>query len=99
MLGDVDAVVLRLDSPTLLPRGRNPGRIASLAHHLQMDPIDYLDSIKELLTREIYSGIVWHDPWLIFTKEIKTSQDVDDIISKIETLQFEWQRTESLHVN
>jgi hypothetical protein len=97
--GNVDVIVLRLDSPTLLPRGRNLGRIASLAHHLQMDPVDYLDSIRRLLNQKTYSVKIWHDPWLIFMKGDKTPQNFDDIINKIEDLEIEWQMIEMLRVN
>lgn len=97
MLENVDAIILRLDSPTELIRGRNPGRIASLAHHLMMDPMDYLGSIRTLLKQKTYSAVVWHDPWLILTKDEKKSQNLDNIIKKIDALEIEWQLTPTNH--
>lgn len=99
MTEDVDVILLRLESPTSLIRGRDPGRIASLAHHLQMDPLDYLNSIRELLGHKTYPVKIWHDPWLIFMKEGKTSHNDGDIINKIEALEIEWQLLETLRAN
>jgi uncharacterized membrane protein len=99
MVGDADVVVLRLDSPTLMQRGRDKSHIASLAHHLQMDPLDYLKSIKTLLEHDIYSRVFWHDPWLLFMKGDKTLRHDDDIMSKIETLKLDWQLIDTTLVN
>jgi len=94
-VGEVDAVVLRLDSPTTLVGGRDPGRIASLAHHLQMDPLDYLNSIRDLLSHEKYSKLIWKDPWLILLKGKSTTRDVSSVMKKTEELELAWLKSDA----
>lgn len=92
MVGEVDVVILRLESPTSLTRGRD---IASLAHHLQMDPSEYLDSIRTLLMHSSYKHFVWMDPWLIFTKDGQPSEEIGDIMQKIDGLEISWEVREN----
>lgn len=89
-VGEVDAVILRLDSPTTVISGREPGKIASLAHHLQMDPLDYLHSIRDLLSHEEYPRLIWKDPWLILLKGKSTTRDVSSVMKKIAELKLAW---------
>jgi uncharacterized membrane protein len=94
-VGEVDAVVLRLDNPTTVIGGRDPGRIASLAHHLQMDPLDYLYSIRDLLSHEEYPGLIWKDPWLILLKGKSTTRDVSSVMKKIAELELAWLKSDA----
>jgi uncharacterized membrane protein len=89
-VGAVDAVILRLDSPTLINRGRNRYVIGSLGNHLQMNTAEYLDSVEKLLVNETYQNKIWEDPWLIFMKGEKTTIKIDDVMNKIDGLKVEW---------
>lgn len=89
-VGDVDAVVLRLDSPTLRTRDGNQYLIGSLDSHLQMNTVEYLDSVENLLDSDVYQKRIWADPWLIFMKGEKTTIGIDDITHKIESLKVKW---------
>lgn len=91
-VNEVDAVVLYLDSPTKNLNNHDPHRVGSLAHHLQMNPINYLNSIEDLLKDATFEKIVWLDPWLIFTKGEKTHNVNNvDITRKLDELNSEWQ--------
>jgi uncharacterized membrane protein len=89
-VGEAEAVVLRLESPTTMIGGRDPAQIVSLAHHLQMDPFAYLESAKDLLRRQEYSRVVWADPWLVFLKGESLPVDIDAVFARIDYLQHEW---------
>jgi hypothetical protein len=89
-VGDVDAVVLRLDSPTLRVNEKNQYKMGTLDNHLQMTTDEYLGSVEKLLENDMYPKRIWEDPWLIFMKgEQKESMD-DDIIQKINHLKAKW---------
>jgi len=89
-VGDVDAVVLRLDSPTLRIGEGNQYIMGSLDNHLQMNAVDYLDSVKTLLGSDVYPEKIWADPWLIFMKGEKTTIGIEDIMRKLQRLKVEW---------
>jgi uncharacterized membrane protein len=89
-VGQVDAVVLRLESPTWLVKERNPGSVASLAHHLQMDPIIYLESIKGLLALKTHHIVLWEDPWLVLSRGEGDSKDWDSVEKKLNELESTW---------
>lgn len=84
-INEVDAVVLRLESPV-----KSSG-ISSLAHHLQMNPFQYLDSIRDLLTLGENSDVFWLDPWLIILRGKGTAIDLTPVIKKIDKLKLEWE--------
>lgn len=84
-IDEVDAVVLRLESPV-----KSSG-ISSLAHHLQMDPFKYLDSVRELLALGEYSNVFWLDPWLIIVRGKGTAVDLSPIFEKLDKLKLEWE--------
>ncbi len=91
MIGRVDTLVLRLDSPTrnLLPK--EPEVIASLASHLQMRPAEYLASIECLLSGKEYGVVLWCDPWLVLSRSGNNSAAVNEVRKKLGQLQKEWQ--------
>lgn len=89
-IGIAEAVVLRLESPTTRIGERDPSQVASLAHHLQMDPYVYLDSAKRLLRDQEYPRVVWADPWLIFLKGEPMERDIDGVNKRIINLEHEW---------
>ena len=90
-VNQVDVVLLRLDSPTTLSSRHDPHAVASLGHHLQMDPQEYLNSINRLLIDDFYPKKIWLDPWLILMKGPETSIESDVIEQKLSKLKNEWQ--------
>jgi len=90
MVGKADAIVLRLESPTsrLLPP--NPQIVATLAHHLQMTPADYLASIHCLLASKTYGVLIWEDPWLVFAKGAPKGETEWKIETQLMQLREQW---------
>ncbi|MDD5460760.1 MAG: hypothetical protein PHG00_03875 [Methylococcales bacterium] len=70
-IGEVDSIVLRLESPTKTITPDNPVYIGTLAHHLQMTSATYLDQVEKLLLNKDYKLVYWDDPWVIFSKDKK----------------------------
>ncbi len=68
-IDEVDVIVLRLESPTNNLNPQNPTYIGTLAHHLQMKPKDYLDSISNILLDKGYGIFLWKDNWLVLKRE------------------------------
>lgn len=89
-VGAVDAIVLRLESPTTRLFPQNKGSIATLAHHLQMRPAYYLASIECVLHRKEYGVRLWSDPWLVLTRN-DAALSHPGITLKIARLRTEWQ--------
>jgi len=89
-VGKTEFIILRLESPTrrLLPY--NTAIIATLAHHLMMDPSEYLDSVKSLLTDNLYGVVFWQDPWLVLQKGKGTGNLNALITDKLEFLRGKW---------
>ena len=90
MVGKVDAIVLRLESPTtrLLPPG--PQIVATLASHLQMSPTDYLASIHCLLASKAYGVLIWEDPWLVFAKGAPKGETEWKIETRLMQMREQW---------
>lgn len=89
-VGDVDAVVLHLASPTERLRVNDPQYISSLGHHLQMAPMDYLDSVRDVLHSRAYQSIFWQAPWLVLVKEGQASGSIEEMMKAIDRLELEW---------
>jgi uncharacterized membrane protein len=89
-VGYVDAVILRLDSPTLRTNDNNQYIIASLGHHLSMAPIEYLESIRNILKQNTYEKRYWLDPWLVLIKGEKRDISNDEILEKLSNLAIKW---------
>lgn len=68
MVGEVDAIILRLESPTQRFLPPIPQAVATFAHHLQMTPADYVASVHCLLASKTYGVLIWEDPWLVLAK-------------------------------
>jgi len=98
-VGSVDAVILRLESPTNnikirdVPIERLKCMTGSLDAHLQMYRFDYLDSIADLLHSSEYKIHVWDDPWLIFSKTLSAQENVslEQIEQKLKFLRNQWE--------
>ena len=89
-IGQVDMIVLYLHSPTTLNQGHNPEVVGTLAHHLQMSPQFYLETIENLLNDERYGIVLWKESWLIFQKNAYYDIDIKNIELHLETLANEW---------
>lgn len=94
-LDEVEAVVLRLESPTTRLLPKEPGQnFASLSSHLHMRPEEYLASIDCLLSRQDLKIALWQPPWLVFSR--MAPADVvpqHDIELKLLRLKKEWNVT------
>jgi uncharacterized membrane protein len=89
-IGQVDMIILHLDSPTTLKQGNNPRKIGTLAHHLQMNPKLYLESIEELLSDKRYGVVLWEPPWLVMKKSFINKKNDENIKLRLKSLNFEW---------
>jgi len=98
MVGEVDAIILRLESPTKninnLPVELMENRryyLQMLDSHLQMDRTEYIASIKSLLSDNKYGVLLWDDPWLVFGRDMANHGPLQKIEQKLNRLRKEWQ--------
>jgi len=96
-ISDVDAIILKLESPTKNinnyfdnEKKKRQFSLRMLDSHLQMDRIQYLDSIEKLLDDEKFSIIYWDNPWLVLKKGKKNSIDIERIKKIVQMLRQEW---------
>lgn len=93
--GEVDKIVLCLESPTTTVVPPESQAIGTLAHHLQMKPAAYLVSIEKLLCDPDYGVILWQEPWLVLSRGgggAGTDADMS-IRNRIDKLRHSWQIT------
>jgi uncharacterized membrane protein len=95
-VGEVDIIILRLASPTtninnFSGQAKNMRKYQAtlLDGHLQMDRAEYLASTACLLANEEYGILLWHDPWLVLSKESQVW--LPGVEQKITQLRGEWQ--------
>ncbi|MBU5612490.1 DUF2079 domain-containing protein [Geomonas azotofigens] len=88
-----DTIVLWLDSPTynILPHNRYA--IGTIAHHLQMDPAEYLASVECLLDNPDYAVNLWIEPWLVVSRSSKTRVSDEPVRNKLVSLRHTWKIT------
>ncbi|GAG23033.1 unnamed protein product, partial [marine sediment metagenome] len=98
-VGEVNAIILRLESPTTninnLPdrlKKRRRYLLNMLDCHLQMDRTDYIASIERLLSGKQYGVLLWSDPWLVMKRGAvnKRSKPVQEIEQKLNQLRKKW---------
>ena len=97
MVGQVDAIILRLESPTKninnLPVELMENRryyLQMLDSHLNMDRTEYIASIRTLLSDNKYGVLLWDDPWLVLAKDASSHGLEQKIEQKLNKLQKEW---------
>ncbi|MBW2569312.1 MAG: DUF2079 domain-containing protein, partial [Deltaproteobacteria bacterium] len=97
MAGQVDAIILRLESPTTninnLPDQIKNNRkylTGSLDNHLQMDRTEYISSIRSLLSDNKYGVLLWDDPWLVLAQGAANHGLKQKIEQKLNRLEKEW---------
>jgi len=89
-VGEVNIVVLRLESPTSQFFPPDPQIVPTLAHHLQMTPTDYLASVRCLLASEVYGVLIWEEPWLVFAKGAPKGETERKIEPRLLLLREQW---------
>jgi hypothetical protein len=90
-VGDVDTIVLWIDSPTSYIFPHDKEAIGTIAHHLQMKPSEYLSSIECLLRDPGYGVVLWKEPWLVVSKGPKVVNVETLIRNRLEMLRHSWQ--------
>ena len=97
MVGQVDAIILRLESPTTninnLPMELMENRrdyLQMLDSHLQMDRTEYIASIRSLLSENKYGVLLWDDPWLVLAQGASSHGLEQKLEQKLNRLQKEW---------
>jgi uncharacterized membrane protein len=68
-VGEADAIILHLDTPTTNLKPNSPAHMGTLASHLQMQPQTYLDTVLNILSDKRYGIVFWEDNWLILKKD------------------------------
>jgi uncharacterized membrane protein len=96
-IGEVDTIVLRLESPTNNIHNYDNHLIkdrkyltSMLDAHLEMDRIDYIASIEQLLSEKKYGVLLWKYPWLVFSKNTANRKPIKLIEQKLIQLKKEW---------
>jgi uncharacterized membrane protein len=97
MVGQVDAIILRLESPTKninnLPVELMKNRrynLQMLDSHLQMDRTEYIASIRSLLSDNKYGVLLWDDPWLVLAQGASSHGLEQKLEQKLNRLEEEW---------
>lgn len=91
-IGQVDAIILRLASPTFNLGPHEPWFDGTLAWHLQMQTGDFLSSVECLLQGHAYGILLWDDPWLVLEKNAAASSLMQQKVRlRLSQLQREWQ--------
>jgi uncharacterized membrane protein len=98
-VGDVDTVILRLESPTMnirvppgFPISIRKHMPSMLGAHLQMDRTEYIASIERLLLEKEYGILLWEDPWLVFKRGLVSPGPYIQIEQKLDQLQKVWEK-------
>jgi uncharacterized membrane protein len=97
MVDKVDAIILRLESPTKninnLPDQLTENRryyLQMLDSHLNMDRTEYIASIRTLLSDNKYGVLLWDDPWLVLAQGASSHGLKQKIEQKLNRLEKEW---------
>lgn len=90
-VGEVDSIVLWLDSPTGNVVPHDWHTIGTVAHHLQMNSAEYLASVECLLQDTAYGVILWDEPWLVASRGLKDVNADNLIHERLEKLRKSWQ--------
>lgn len=94
-VGTSDYVILRMESPTQRIQPYDKATIATLSHHLVMDPFDYLGAVSNLLRDTHYEILVWQDPWLVLKRGEGSVTSKVPVFDKIERLARKWSDAET----
>lgn len=89
-IGEADAIVLRLDSPTTRLAPSTVEITGSLANHLQMNTAEYLKLVSRIVQENDYKITLWRDPWLVLTKGHIGTISRETVQNKISDLEKTW---------
>jgi uncharacterized membrane protein len=95
-VGEVDAIILRLASPTrkIAPATNYTIELksitGSLDAHLQMNRHEYIESIEKLLEANEYGVLLWKAPWLVLSRTNRDNSNLGEIKKKLVELKEEW---------
>lgn len=89
-VGEADIIVLRLESPTNNIIPHNWQGIGTVAHHLQMNPAEYLVSVERLLNGTDYGVFLWEEPWLVLARGVKNTCADGGIRKRLDMLRHAW---------
>jgi uncharacterized membrane protein len=89
-VGEADTIVLWLESSTvnIVPHSRHV--IGTVAHHLQMKPVEYLVSVECLLDGTDYGVILWEEPWLVLARRARDVVADEVIRNRLNMLRHTW---------
>lgn len=91
-LETVGAVILRLDSPTTTLVPRDQSKVGTLAHHLQLPPDKYVQTVRHLLATREWGVLVWESPWLVLAKGgVADTSTVAAVEKRLDELCTLWQ--------
>jgi uncharacterized membrane protein len=90
-VGEADTIVLWLDSPTSKFFPHSKKSIGTVAHHLQMNPAEYLTSIDCLLHDLDYGVALWEEPWLVLSRGPAFVNADKSISNRLKMLRHSWQ--------
>lgn len=109
MIGEVEMIVLRLDSPTrnIEPlaeekRESRKSRFGMLDAHLQLDRTEYVAAIEKLLAEKRYGIWLWEEPWLVLKFDFEATEKAKDYIlvsRKMDSLRQQWELDEPVPGN
>jgi uncharacterized membrane protein len=96
-IDEVDAIVLRLESPTTninnIPEyliDRRCSDSTTLDGHLQIDRNEYITTIERLISNEEYGVLLWDDPWLVLARTAANYSLYKDVTQKLDQLKAVW---------
>lgn len=98
-VGEVDAIILRLESPTLniarftnYPVEHQKYITGVLDAHLQINRHEYVESIESLLQAKEYNVLLWQDPWLVLSRNsVLDNSSLELIKKKLDELKVDWE--------
>ncbi len=90
-------ILLHLQSPTTnIKMTDSKAVLASLAHHLQMNPKEFLETTQNLIVNHKYGIRYYNEPWILFEKGFKSTPDqIQAARKQLKILENKWQRTPS----
>jgi len=83
-------IVLHLRNPSINNRSTETKIIGSLYHHLQMNPLDYIEEVESILKTKSFGVIFWQEPWLVLKRGSTSSIQPKEIFQRLQLLRTEW---------
>lgn len=87
---EVKYIVLNLNNPLEKSAGTDPKHLGTLGHCLNINPRNYLDILRDMISSNNGSIIYWNDPWLVIENVKSDREFKENVLNKIEYLEMEW---------